>query len=265
MAIEVHGTAIIGKNVELEEDVYIGPYSVLEGKVTIGRGSRILSNVVIEGVTTIGSNCTIHPFATIGLPPQDTKYKGEETSVRIGDGNVIREYISIHRGSVGAEGVTSIGDNNFLMAYVHVAHDCKLGSRITIANSVGLSGHVEVGDGAVIGGMAGVHQHTRIGAYAMVGGMSRISQDIVPYVIASGFDLKLYGINNVGLKRNGFSEETVNELKKAYKMLFREKLSLQDAIKKVQEELPYSDEIKLLIDFIQKNKRGICRSAGTEA
>lgn len=262
MATEIHQTAIVDKKAELGEDVYVGPYTVISGKASIGKGTRLLSNVVIEGITEIGEDCTIHPFASIGLPPQDTKYKGEETSVRIGNRNIIREYMSIHRGSVGSDGVTSIGDDNFLMAYVHVAHDCKIGNRITMANTVGLSGHVEIGDCAVVGGMAGIHQHTRIGAYAMVGGMSRIGQDIPPYVMASGFDLKLYGINVVGLKRNGFSEETINELKKAYKILFREKISLQDAIKRVQEELPFSDEIKTLIEFIRKNKRGIARGQG---
>lgn len=260
MATEIHPTAILDKDVLLDEDVFIGPYCVLGRGVKIGKANRLISNVVMEGRTETGENCTIYPFATIGLSPQDIKYKGEDTAVRIGSNNIIREYISIHRASVGGDGVTVIGDDNFLMAYVHIAHDCKVGSRITMANSVGLSGHVVVEDCVVIGGMVGVHQFTRIGGYSMIGGVSRITQDIPPYVIASGIDKsKLFGLNVVGLKRHGFSEETIGDLKKAYRILFREKLSLKDAVKKVQEELPYSDEIKRLIEFIQKNKRGICR------
>lgn len=260
MATGIHPTAIIEEGALLDDDVSVGPYCVVGGGVRLGKSVRLVSHVFVEGNTEIGEDCTVHPFATIGLPPQDVKYKGEPTRVKIGRGNVIREYVSIHRASVGGDGETTIGDGNFLMAYVHVAHDCKLGSGIIIANTVGLSGHVQIEDHAVIGGMVGVHQFARIGAYAMVGGYSRIAQDIPPFMMASGADrAKLYGVNAVGLKRHGFSEETVNELKSAHKMLFREKLSLQEAIKKVQAELPYTDEIGHLIEFIQKNKRGICR------
>ncbi|GAB4387306.1 MAG: acyl-ACP--UDP-N-acetylglucosamine O-acyltransferase [Thermodesulfovibrionales bacterium] len=260
MATVVHPTAIVEEGAFLDEDVSVGPYCVVGKDVKLGRSASLVSHVAVQGDTEIGEGCTVHPFATIGLPPQDIKYKGEPTRVRIGSGNVIREYVSIHRASVGGDGETVIGDRNFLMAYVHVAHDCRLGSGIIIANTVGLSGHVQVEDNAVIGGMVGVHQFTRIGAYAMVGGYSRIAQDIPPYMMASGAERsRLFGVNTVGLKRHGFSEETVAELKSAYRILFREKLSLQDAIKKVQAELPYTDEIRHLIEFIQKNKRGICR------
>jgi UDP-N-acetylglucosamine acyltransferase len=260
MVTEIHPTAIIDEGAFLDEDVSVGPYCMVGKGVKIGRSTRLVSHVSVEGATEIGRNCTLFPYTTIGFPPQDVKYKGEETVLRIGEGNTIREFVSIHRASVGGDGVTEVGDNNFLMAYVHIAHDCKIGSGIIMANSVGLSGHVHVEDCAVIGGMVGVHQYTRIGAYSMVGGFSRITQDIPPFMIASGADRpKLYGVNAVGLKRHGFSEETVNEIKSAYKILFREKLALQEAIKRVQQELPYTDEIKRLIEFIQKNKRGICR------
>lgn len=260
MPTEIHPTAILESGAALDEDVYVGPYCTVGKGVKIGKSCRLVSHVVIEGRTTIGENCTVHPFATIGLPPQDVKYKGEDTGVRIGRGNVIREYASIHRASTGGDGFTDVGDGNFLMAYVHLAHDCKVGSHITMANSVGLSGHSVVEDYVVIGGMVGVHQFTRIGAYSMIGGLSRIAQDITPYVIAAGVDNpKLYGLNVIGLKRRGFSEETISELKKAYKILFREKLSLQDALKKIQQELPFTEEIKRLVEFINKNKRGICR------
>ncbi len=259
MAKEIHPTAIISPDAEIAEDTSIGPFCVIHDKVHIKKGTRLMSHVVIEGSTEIGENCTIYPFASIGLPPQDLKYRGEKTGLRIGNNNTIREYCAIHRASVSGDGVTSIGDNNFFMAYVHVAHDCKIGNSVIMANLATLAGHVSIEDHAVIGGLVAVHQFTRVGAYAMVGGFSGVGQDIPPFMIASGARVKLFGLNTVGLKRHGFSDATVNELKKAYKILFREKRTLKDAIKKIQEDLPYTDEIKRLIEFIQKNKRGICR------
>lgn len=259
MAKEIHPTAIIAPDAEIAEDTSIGPFCIIHDKVHIKKGTRLMSHVVIEGSTEIGENCTIYPFASIGLPPQDLKYRGEKTGLRIGNNNTIREYCAIHRASVSGDGVTLIGDNNFLMAYVHVAHDCKIGNSVIMANLATLAGHVSIEDHAVIGGLVAVHQFTRVGAYAMVGGFSGVGQDIPPFMIASGARVKLFGLNTVGLKRHGFSDATVNELKKAYKILFREKRTLKDAIKKIQEDLPYTDEIKRLIEFIQKNKRGICR------
>ncbi len=260
---DIHETAIIHKGAEIEEGVVIGPYCIIGGSVKIKKGTVLMNNVVIEGDTTIGEDCQIYPFTTIGLPPQDLKYKGEPTGVKIGDRNIIREYITIHRGSVGGDGYTEIGSDNFLMAYVHIAHDCKVGSKVIMANAATLAGHVVVEDCAVIGGLVAVHQFTRIGSYAMVGGFSGVGQDIPPYTIASGARAKLFGLNIVGLKRHGFSEETISELKKAYKILFREKLTLKEAIKKVQEELPYTQEIAHLIEFINANRRGICRPNNT--
>jgi UDP-N-acetylglucosamine acyltransferase len=259
MAKEIHPTAIISPDVEIEEDTHIGPFCIIHDKVHIKKGTRLISNVVIEGATEIGENCTIYPFTSIGLPPQDMKYKGEKTGIKIGNQNTIREYITIHRASVSGDGITAIGDHNFLMAYVHIAHDCKIGNSVIMANLATLAGHVSIEDHAVIGGLVAIHQFTRIGAYAMVGGFSGVGQDIPPYMIASGARVKLFGLNTVGLKRHGFSDSTINELKKAYKILFREKRTLKDAIKKIQEDLPYTDEMKHLIEFIQKNKRGICR------
>ncbi len=259
MAKEIHSTAIINAHAEIEDEVIIGPFCIVNEGAYIKKGTKLISNVVIEGNVEIGEKCIIYPFTSIGLPPQDLKYKGEKTAVKIGNNNTIREYITIHRASVSGDGVTTIGDNNFLMAYVHIAHDCKIGNNIIMANVATLGGHVQVEDYAVIGGLVAIHQFTRIGAYAMVGGFSGINQDIPPYTIASGARVRLYGLNTIGLKRHGFSEQTISELKKAYKIIFREKHTLKEAIKKVQEELPYTDEIKHLIEFIQKNKRGICR------
>ena len=259
MAKEIHPTAIISPKAEIEDDTFVGPFCIIQDGAHIKRGSKLISNVIIEGETEIGENCTIYPFTSIGLPPQDMKYKGEKTGVKIGNNNIIREYITIHRASVGGDGLTTIGDNNFLMAYVHIAHDCKVGNSVIMAIVGTLAGHVVVEDHVVIGGLSAVHQFTRIGAYSMVGGLSGVAQDIPPYMIASGPRAKLFGLNAIGLKRHGFSETTIKELKKAYKILFREKHTLKEAIKKIQEDIPYTDEIKHLIDFIQKNKRGICR------
>jgi UDP-N-acetylglucosamine acyltransferase len=259
MATEIHPTAIVDDSAELDEDVSIGPFCLVGRGAKLAKGSKLVSHVSLE-FAEAGEGCTIYPFASIGLPPQDVKYKGEETSVKIGNNNTIREYVSIHRASVGGDGVTKIGNDNFLMAYVHIAHDCNIQNNVIIANSVAFAGHVVVEDHVFIGGFTGVHQYARIGAYAMVAAITRLSQDVPPYVMVKGTEkAKLFGLNVVGLKRQGFSEETINELKTAYRLLFREKLSMKDAIRKVQEELPYTDEIKRLIEFIQQNKRGICR------
>ncbi|NWF52949.1 MAG: acyl-ACP--UDP-N-acetylglucosamine O-acyltransferase [Nitrospirae bacterium] len=260
MNIEIHPTAILNPNAEINEGVIIGPFCIIGEGVRIKKGTKLISNVVIDGDTEIGENCIIYPFTSIGLPPQDLKYKGEKTAVKIGNNNIIREYGTIHRASVGGDGVTTIGDNNFFMAYVHIAHDCKIGSNIIMANAATLGGHVIVEDYAIISGLAAIHQFTRVGAYAMVGGFSGVAQDIPPYTIASGARARLFGLNTIGLKRHGFSDAKINHLKKAYKILFREKRTLKDAIKKIQEDLSETDEIKHLIEFIQqKNTRGICR------
>lgn len=259
MPKEIHKTAIVSPKAEIDDDVYIGPFCIVGDGVSIKKGTRLMSNIVVEGNTEIGQECTIYPFAAIGLPPQDLKYKNEKTSLKIGKKNIIREYVTIHRASVGGDGLTEVGDSNFLMAYVHIAHDCKIGNSVIMANAATLAGHVLVEDFAVIGGLVAIHQFTRIGAYSMVGGFSGIGQDIPPYTMASGARAKLYGLNVIGLKRHGFSDEAINNLKKAYKILFREKRTLKEALKKIRSELPETPEIKHLLEFIEKNKRGICR------
>jgi UDP-N-acetylglucosamine acyltransferase len=255
----IHESAIIDSGAEIDGNAEIGPFCIIGSGVTIAGGVKLQSNVVIEGNAEIGEGTQIYPFASIGLPPQDTKYKGEESGLRIGSNNVIREYVTVHRASVGGDGLTELGDNCFIMAYAHIAHDCKIGTSVIMANAATIAGHVSIGNHSVLGGLVAVHQFTRIGDYSMVGGLSGIGQDIPPYMIASGPRAKLFGLNVVGLKRHGFSEEAISELKKAYKILFREKNTLKQAIKKVQEELPFTDEIQHLIDFINQNKRGICR------
>lgn len=256
---EIHKTAIIGPKAEIDKDVIIGPYCIIGDNVKIGKGTKIISHVNIEGITEIGENCTIFPFTTIGFPPQDLKYKDEQTGVKIGNNNIIREYVTIHRASVSGDGWTTINNNNFIMAYVHIAHDCKIGNSVIMANLATLAGHVIVEDFVFIGGLVAVHQFARIGAHAMVGGFSGVGQDIPPFTMASGPRAKLYGLNSVGLKRRGFNEDTINILKKAYKILFRDKLSLQEALTKVKKDLPQIPEITHLIEFIEANKRGICR------
>jgi UDP-N-acetylglucosamine acyltransferase len=255
---KIHNTAIVASAARLEEGVSIGPYCIIGDRVKIGKNTKLMSHVVLEE-TEIGKDCIIYPFTSIGLPPQDTKYNGEETKVKIGDRNIIREYITIHRASVGGNHITEIGNNNFLMAYAHIAHDCRIGSSITMANAATLAGHVVVEDFAIIGGLVAVHQFTRIGAYTMIGGFSGVGQDIPPYTTASGSRAKLYGLNTVGLKRRGFDEALINDLKQAYKILFRSKFTLKEAIEKIKTDIKQSKEIKHLIQFLEQNKRGICR------
>jgi UDP-N-acetylglucosamine acyltransferase len=259
MKTKIHPTAIIDPKAEIDSGVAIGPFCCIKKNVKIKTGTTLLSHVIIEGSTEIGENCTIHPYASIGFPPQDLKYRGEDTKLVIGNNNTIREYVSMHRASVGGDGTTLIGSSNFFMAYVHVAHDCKIGSNVVLANAATLAGHVRIDDSAVVGGLVAIHQYTRIGSYAMIGGFSGIGQDIPPYMIASGARAKLYGPNTIGLKRHGFKDETINDIKKAYKILFREKRTLKDAMKKIREEMPDVAEITHLLEFIETNKRGICR------
>ncbi len=259
MPIEIHPNALISKKAVIHDDVVIGPFCVLGEGVTIMKGTKLLSHVVVEGETVIGENCIIFPFTSIGLPPQDLKYKNENTGVRIGNNNIIRENVTIHKGSVKGDGLTEIGESNFLMAYTHIAHDCKIGNSIIMANASTLGGHVLVEDFAVIGGLVAVHQFTRIGAYCMIGGFSGVAQDVIPYMIASGERAKLYGPNAIGLKRRGFSDDTINILKKAYKILFKQKNTLNKAIEKLRKDFPDMPEIQHIIDFIGKSERGICR------
>ncbi len=256
---KIHRTAVVSSTAKLSQGVEIGPFCIVGKHVKIGENTRLVSHITIKE-TEIGGNCVVYPFTSIGLAPQDTKYKEEKSGVSIGDNNIIRESITIHRASVDGDGLTEIGDNNFIMAYSHIAHDCKVGSNTIMANSTTLAGHVEVEDFAVFGGLVAVHQFVRIGTYSMIGGLTGVSKDIPPYTTASGNRAKLYGLNSVGLKRNNFSDSTIKHLKCAYKILFRSKMTLNAAIDKVKRELKQTEEIKHLIKFLEKSlKRGICR------
>jgi UDP-N-acetylglucosamine acyltransferase len=254
----IHPTAVISRDAEIADDVDIGPYCIIDGEVRIKKGTRLLSHIVIQGNTEIGEDCVISPFASIGGPPQDITYRGEDTRVVIGKGNIIKEYVTINRGTPHGGGVTTIGDNNFLMAYVHIAHDCKVGNHVIMANCATLAGHVEVNDAVIFGGLCAVHQFCRIGKYAFISGLTGVPKDIPPFIIAAGNRAKPYGLNVVGLERHNFSKDEVSKLKRAYRVLFRSSLPLSTSLKIIKDELD-GDNIKELIDFISSSKRGICR------
>jgi UDP-N-acetylglucosamine acyltransferase len=257
--VNIHPTAIVHPGARLAEGVEIGAYTVVGEHAVIGKDTKIASHVLIDGWTTIGERNQIFSFSAIGTPPQDISYKNEKTSVIIGNDNVIRECATVHRATAKEDRITEIGNKNFLMAYSHVAHDCKLGSHIIMANSAGLAGHITVGDYAILGGIVAVHQFVRIGDYSIIGGQSAVSQDIPPYVSAAGNRAKLYGLNLVGLKRRGFSDETISNLKKAYRIIFRSGLVLEEARARVEAELAGSPEAMHLMEFMKNSKRGITR------
>lgn len=257
--MKIHPTAIVDKDAVLANGVEVGPYAIIGGGVSVGAGTCIGPHTTIEGNTDIGESCRISQFVTIGAPPQDLKYKGGITSVQIGSGNIIREYVTIHRGTETGGGLTRLGEKNFLMAYTHIAHDCRIGSNIVFANGATLGGHVEIHDNAVIGGLVAIHQFSRIGAYVFIGGMSGIVKDIPPYVIASGERAKLFGLNMVGLKRHNFSAETIEALKAAYKAVVRSSCTLAKAIETAEQEVQQFPEVKYFLDFIKNSKRGIPR------
>jgi UDP-N-acetylglucosamine acyltransferase len=257
--VNIHPTAIVHPKAGIAAGVEIGPYTVIGEHVSIGRDTKIASHVLVEGWTTIGERNHIHSFSCVGTPPQDIGYKNEETYLIIGNDNVIRECATVHRATTKEDRKTEIGNRNYLMAYSHVAHDCKLGNSIIMANSAGLAGHIVIEDYAILGGIVGVHQHVRIGAYAMIGGQSAIVQDIPPYVSAAGNRAQLYGLNTIGLKRKGFTDEMINDLKKAYKIIFRSGLTLEEAFRKAVEEFPDSREVNYFVDFMRHSKRGVTR------
>jgi len=257
--MSIHPTAIISSDALIDATANIGAYAVIGPSVTIGARTNIAHHVVVESHTDIGEGCRISQFASIGGLPQDLKYKGEETRVIIGNNNVIREFVTINRATVADIGMTYIGNNNLIMAYCHIAHNCKLGNNIVMSNSANLAGHVHVDDYAIIGGLSGVHQFTKIGAHSFIGGASAVTRDVPPFVLVSGNMAKPFGLNIVGLQRRGFSEETLTALKSAYQIVYRSSLLLSQAIAKIRAELPALPEIATFVDFIESSERGICR------
>ncbi|MBW2038889.1 MAG: acyl-ACP--UDP-N-acetylglucosamine O-acyltransferase [Deltaproteobacteria bacterium] len=256
----IHETAVVHPTAEVVDGVEVGPYSIIGEKVKIGEGTRIGPHVVVDKWTVIGEGCQIYQYASLGTPPQHLKYNGEETYVIIGNNNIIREFVTINRGTPFGNGKTVLGDGNFIMAYAHIAHDSIIGNHVIMASYAGLAGHVEIEDYAVIGGMVAIHQFVRIGTYAFIGGGTSIGMDIPPYVTASGIRAKLYGINVLNLRRSNFSEEAIKGLRKAYRIIFRSHLPLEEALQKVEKDPVFSlSEVRHLVDFVKGTKRGVTR------
>lgn len=257
--MEIHPTASVHPGAKIGLGVKIGAYTTVGEHVQIGNHTLIDSHVVLDGWTEIGENCRFFPFATIGTEPQAIRYRGEATRLVIGSRNVIREFVTINRGTPEGGGVTVLGSENFIMAYTHIAHDCKIGNQVIMANNSTLAGHILVEDRAIIGGLVAIHQFVRVGCCAIIGGATAVPQDIPPYTTASGNRAKLYGLNLVGLKRHNFPAPTVSALKQAYRILFRSHLPLRKAIEKVEQEVPALPEIGHLLEFLRNSKRGVCR------
>jgi UDP-N-acetylglucosamine acyltransferase len=253
----IHPTAIVDQTVELGRDVTVGPYSLIQGRVVIGDETQIGSHVVIKDLTTIGGRCRIFQFAVLGEIPQDLKFKGEESHLVIGEGNTIREFATMHRGTEGGGGVTRIGNRNLFMAYTHVAHDCQVGDGVIMSNAATLGGHITVEDHAILGGLSAVHQFCRIGRHAFVGGCSAVHRDVPPYAMAVGNRAKLVGLNLVGLKRHGFPEATLHALKRAYELLFLSELNQKEAMERIRQEYPQVPEVQHLLKFLETSERGL--------
>ena len=255
----IHPTAIIHSGAKLAPDVEVGAYSIIGDQVEIGSGTWIGPHAVILGPTRIGANNRIYQFVSLGDVPQDKKYGGEATWLEIGNGNTIREFCTFNRGTVQDVGVTRVGDDNWIMAYVHFAHDCQIGSHTIFANNVHLAGHIHVGDHAVLGGFVGIHQFCHIGAHSMLGAGSIVRQDVPPYVTASGNTAKPHGINSEGLKRRGFTAEAIAGIKRAYKTLYKSGLVMDKAKQAIAAELPKYPELRVLVEFLEQSQRGIIR------
>ena len=251
--------AIVSPKAELASDVVVGPYTVIGDGVKIGAGTWIGPHAVIEGPTTLGENNKVYQFASIGAPPQDLKYKGEPTRLEVGDRNVFREFTTMNRGTAGGGGVTIIGSENLFMAYSHVAHDCRVGSKIVMANYATLAGHVEIGDWVIMGGYAGTHQFSKIGAHAFIANDCKVTRDVPPYVMAVGSPAEAHSINSEGLKRRGFTPEQIRNLKNAFRILFRSDMLQKDAVAELQSRVPTQPELKIFVDFIGESTRSLVR------
>jgi len=264
----IHPSALVDSAASLDDDVEVGPFAVIGAGVEVGAGTRIGPHAILEGPSRIGRDNRIHAHAVIGGAPQDKKYRGEPTRLEIGDGNTFREFVTVNRGTVQDAGVTRVGSDNWLMAYVHIAHDCIVGDHTILANTVNLAGHVQIGDWVILGGYTGVHQFCKIGAHAMTGVGTVVLHDIPPFVMASGNTASAHGLNTEGLRRRGFDVETIQILRQAYKTIYRSELTLQQARSQLDAELEAlsatpagasADALRLLSDFLAKVSRGIVR------
>jgi UDP-N-acetylglucosamine acyltransferase len=259
MPKKIHPTAIVESGARIADDVEIGPYCIVGPKVELKERVRLVAHVVLDGLTTIGAGTVIYPHATLGQPPQSFAYHGEDTTLVVGENNLIRESVTMHTGTADGRGVTSVGSNCMFMANSHVAHDCELGNNIVIANSVALGGHCEIGDYVWFGGMSGAHQFTRIGKHAFVGGLAGLRGDLIPFGSVIGNHAHLAGLNLVGLKRRGFSREAIHDLRNAYRLLFAEEGTFQERLDDVAELFAKNSEVMAIVDFIRSGgQRPLC-------
>lgn len=255
----IHPSAVVSPHATIGRDCYIGPYSILGDEVTLGDGVRLESHCVLDGHTSIGDGTHVYPFVSIGLASQDLKYKGEPTETRIGQRNRIREFVTIHRGTAGGGGVTQTGADCLIMAQAHVAHDCRLGDRVIMANGATLAGHVTVDDDANIGAYSGVHQFCRIGREAYVGGYSVVVKDALPYALTVGNHAKCYGLNVTGMKRRGYSQDVIKDLHHAFHLLLSSKLNTTQAVERIRAEINNAIEVEVLVRFIEASERGVIK------
>jgi UDP-N-acetylglucosamine acyltransferase len=255
----IHPTAIVSPDAKIGADCYIGAFCTIGGEVVLGEKVRLESHVVIDGKTSVGDETRVFPFVSIGLAPQDLKYRGEPTATEIGKRNHIREFVTIHRGTEGGGGLTRIGDDNLLMAQAHIAHDCRIGSEVIMANAATLAGHVTIADRANVGAYSGVHQFCRVGREAFVGGYSVVVKDALPFAISQGNHAKCYGLNRLGMKRRGYSKEAIEKLHHAYHLLLSSKLNTSQAVERMKEEISDCAEVEYLIEFIESSKRGVVK------
>jgi len=249
---------VVSPEAELAEETVVGPFSIIEADVVIGRGTQIGSQVLIASGTRIGESCRIHHGAVVGTIPQDLKFEGEETTLEIGDRTVIREYATLNRGTRD-RWRTRIGSDSLLMAYVHVAHDCLIGDHVVLANGVNMAGHVIIEDWASVGGLVPIHQFVRIGQHAFIGGGYRVPKDVPPYILAAGEPLRYAGLNAVGLKRRGFTEEKLRPLRRAYRLIYKSNLNVTQALAAIESEVEMTEEVRRVVEFIKASERGIIR------
>jgi UDP-N-acetylglucosamine acyltransferase len=259
MSVTIHASAVVSPRAEIGEDAYVGPFCTVGEEVRLGARVRLESHVVVDGRTEIGDDTHVFPFASVGLAPQDLKYRGESASTRVGRRNRIREFVTIHRGTEGGGMLTEVGDDCLIMAQAHVAHDCRLGSGVIMANAATLAGHVSVEDGANIGAYSGVHQFCRIGREAYVGGYSVVVKDALPFALTVGNHAKCYGLNTVGMKRRDYPHETIDALHHAFRLLLSSKLNTTQALSRIRAEITDSHEVEELVRFIETSKRGVVK------
>lgn len=256
MSTNVHSTAVVSPKAQLGDNVAVGPYTIVEDDVVIGSGTLIASHALIANGARIGKECRVHHGAALSTNPQDLKFRNEVTTLEVGDHTIIREYATLNRGT-HERWKTTVGSHCFLMAYSHVAHDCVVGNHVILANSVNMGGHVVIEDHAVVGGIVAIHQFSHIGRHSMIGGGFRVTKDVPPYVLAGSEPLAFNGLNLVGLRRRNFSQEVLDALDKAYRLIYHNQLNVSQALEKIKTEIPMTEEVRHVVEFIEKSKRGI--------